>query len=404
MSTVRRVRYLVFLKDVLLLSLTSFGGPQAHIAHFQKQLVDRRRYLSEEELAELYALCQILPGPTSTQTICAIGQRLGGSSLAYLTLLIWALPSVMLMTIAGIMVSRFDAAVFTTGATRLVGPMAIGFVAYAAWLMIRRTISTKSGILIMIGAAAATFFIRSPWVFPVILVVSGGLTAFKYKRQPREEKKPMVLSWRNFWLWAGVLVLAAILGGLTGALPIRLFENFYRNGSLVFGGGQALTPMLYTEFVQYAKPVAGGESMAYVSPQHFLIGLGLVQSLPGPLFSFSAYLGALAMFGRGYGPLGEVTGGLFSALGIFLPGTFLIFFMVRVWEMLKSYRPIRASLEGISAANAGLIASAAVLLYLPLEQNLLNPIFVLGTFLILTFTRLPSWSLIPAGIVLGLLL
>lgn len=404
MSSVRRVRFLVFLKDVFVLSFTSFGGPQAHIAHFHKHLVERRRYLPAEELQELHALCQVLPGPTSTQTLCAIGQRLGGAKLAYLTLLIWALPSVILMMLAGILVANFDPGDVFPRITRYIQPMAIGFVAYAAWTMIQKSVNTKSGLGIMVAAATASFFFRTPWVFPLTLVIAGALTSFKYKKQPAQENQVSGISWNNFILWAGVLVFAAVLGAVTGAMPVRLFENFYRNGSLVFGGGQALTPLLYTEFVQYAKPLPGGEAAAYVSPENFLSGFGLVQSLPGPLFSFSAYLGVLAMHSRGYGIAGEITGGLFSAAGIFLPGTFLIFFLIRVWEMLKKYRPIRASLEGIAAANAGLIAAAAVILFLPLENNLLNYGMTIGTFMLLTFTRIPSWTLIPAGLIVGVLL
>lgn len=401
MPSVRRVRYLVFLKDVLMLSCTSFGGPQAHIAHFHKNLVDRRRYLKAEELQELHALCQVLPGPTSTQTLCAIGQRLGGAKLAYLTLLVWALPSVSLMMLAGILAANFDPGDIFPQITRFIQPMAIGFVAYAAWTMIQKSVHTKSGLGIMLGAAVASFFFRTPWVFPLTLVIAGALTSIKYKNQPAQEKQVIQMSWNNFILWASVLIFAAVLGALTGALPVRLFENFYRNGSLVFGGGQALTPLLYTEFVQYAKPLPGGEATAYVSPEDFLAGFGLVQSLPGPIFSFSAYLGVLAMASRGYGIAGEITGGLFSAAGIFLPGTFLIFFLIRVWEMLKKYRPIRASLEGIAAANAGLIAAAAVILFLPLENSVLNYGLTIGTFMILTFTRIPSWVLIPVGLLLG---
>jgi chromate transporter len=140
-------------------------------------------------------------------------------------------------------------------------------------------------------------------------------------------------------------------------LPVRLFENFYRNGSLIFGGGQVLTPMLYTEFVQYAPK-------QYLTSEEFLSGYAFVQGLPGPVFSFSSYIGALAM--RDYGIVGEIGGAVMSAAGIFLPGTFLIFFMIRIWEGLKKFRPIRASLEGINAASAGLVAAAAVLLLQPL--------------------------------------
>src|SRR5690606_6675244 len=162
------------------------------------------------------------------------------------------------------------------------------------------------------------------------------------------------IAWANFLLWGGVLLLAAALGGVTKALPIRLFENFYRNGSLIFGGGQVLTPLLYTEFVQYAPK-------QYLTSEEFLSGYAIAQTLPGPVFSFSSYIGAISM--RSYGLGGEILGSLVAAAGIFLPGTFLIFFVIRFWENLKKYRAVRASLEGITAASAGLVAAAAVIMF-----------------------------------------
>lgn len=400
--SVRRFRFIVFLKDIALLSFTSFGGPHAHIAHFQKHLVSKRKYLTESELSELNALCQVLPGPTSTQTLSAVGYKLGGAKLAYLTLLVWALPSIVVMTAAGLFVGHYQAKELSLAFTRFIQPMAVGFVAFAAYSISLKTVNTKAGVGLMILAGIGAFYFRTPFVFPAILLISGIATSFKYKSQPKEIRDKFDIKWNNFLLWALVLIAAAILGGLTKSLPIRLFENLYRNGSLVFGGGQVLTPMLYTEFVEYAKPVIDGTPKPYVEADAFLSGFGLAQSLPGPIFSFASYLGALAMNGRGYGVGGEIIGALFSAAGIFLPGIFLIFFMMRVWDHLKKYRPIRASLEGITAANAGLVACAAVLLFLPLDFNATNISFTVGTFGVLLFSRIPSWLLIPFGLVLGL--
>ena len=392
-----RVRYYLFLRDVALLSVTCFGGPQAHVAYFQKLLVKQRKYLSEEELLELNALCQVLPGPTSTQTLSAVGYRLGGPNLAYLTLLIWMLPSLAIMTIAGILLSSFEAKQMSLEFTRFIQPMAVGFVAYGAYSISLKTVKTKTGVAIMIVAGVASYFIKTPLVFPIVLLMAGMVTAIKYKAHPKEEKKKFDIAWANFFLWAGVLIFAAILGGLTKGfpfitLPIRLFENFYRNGSLVFGGGQVLTPLLYTEFVQYAPK-------QYLTSEEFLTGYAIAQSLPGPVFSFSAFIGALAM--RDFGVGGEILGGVMSALGVFLPGTFLIFFMIRVWESLKKFRGIRASLEGVSAANSGLMAAAAILLFQPLENNVMNFAFTVGTFCLMTFTKIPAWAVILAGLFLG---
>jgi chromate transporter len=393
------VRYSAFLKDVLLLSVSSFGGPQAHIAHFQNVLAKKRNYVTENELIELNALCQVLPGPTSTQTLTAVGYKLGGPSLAYLTLLIWMIPSVSIMTIAGLLISSFESKEISLAFTRFIQPMAVGFVAYAAYSISLKAITRPRALLIMIGAGVASYFIKTPFVFPITLLIAGAITAFNYKAHPREPKKKFEVRWANFSLWISVLVLAAVLGSLTkntpSLLPIRLFENFYRNGSLIFGGGQVLTPLLYTEFVQYAPK-------HYLSHEEFLSGYALAQSLPGPVFSFSAYIGTLAM--RDFGTSGGVLGAIMSAMGIFLPGTFLIFFMINIWESLKAYRPIRASLEGITAASAGLIASGAILLFQPLQLNFLNVAFTIGTFCIMVFTKLPSWAIILAGLALGFLI
>jgi chromate transporter len=392
---IQRIRYYIFLKDVLKLSVTCFGGPQAHIAHFQKFLVTERKYLSEQDLNELYALCQVLPGPTSTQTLTAIGYRLGGAGLAYLTLLVWALPAVIIMTTAGLLMTSFEKKQISLEFTRFIQPMAVGFVSYAAYSISMKTVNTKLGLVLMVIAGVASYFIKTPFVFPITLLVAGVVTSFNYKAHPKEAKKKFDIKWSNFFLWAGVLIFAAVLGGVTKALPIRLFENFYRNGSLIFGGGQVLTPMLYTEFVQYAPK-------QYLSSQEFLSGYALAQSVPGPVFSFSAYIGALAM--RDYGIIGKLLGAIMSAAGIFLPGTFLIFFMIRVWESLKKFRPIRASLEGIFAANAGLVAAAAVILFQPLENSLTNFGFTIGTFCLLSFSRMPSWAIIITGLLLGLVI
>ena len=381
--------------------MSSFGGAQAHLAHFHNILVKKRQFVTEAELAEVNALCAVLPGPTSTQTLSGIGYRLGGPSLAYLTLLIWMLPSVAIMTTAGILVGSFEAKQISLDFTRFIQPMAVGFVAYAAYSISLKTVNTKTGFFLMIAAGVAAYFIKTPFVFPITLVIAGSMTSFKYKKQPKEVKTGMALRWEALFIWIGVLVVAAGAGLITKAmgygeplLPIRLFENFYRNGSLVFGGGQVLTPMLYTEFVQYAPK-------QYLTTEEFLTGYAVAQSLPGPVFSFAAYIGALAM--RDFGVGGEIIGGVASALGVFLPGVFLIFFMIRVWESLKKFRPIRASLEGINAANAGLIAAAAILLFQPLENTFSNFGFTIFTFCLLAFTRLPSWSIIAFGLVLGFL-
>lgn len=373
--------------------MTAFGGPQAHIAMFLDLLVKKRGYLSEEDLIELNALCQVLPGPTSTQTITAIGFRLGGPNLAYLTLLIWMIPAVTIMTIAAITISNLQEQDISIEFTKFIQPMAVGFVAYAAMKISLKVVKSITAVILMILSMLAALFYPSPYLFPVILVVAGLISSGKYKAQPIEEKDEIKIEWANFILWAGVFVLAAVIGGVTKYLPLRLFENFYRNGSLIFGGGQVLIPFLYTEFVEFK---------GYLSSEEFLSGYALMQSLPGPVFSFCAYVGSLSM--RSFGLGGEIIGALAGALGIFLPGVFLIFFVIRFWDGLKKYRRVKASLEGINAASSGMVISAAVLMFLPLEPNYINFGITIGTFLILAFTKLPSPILIIIGLLAGILI
>ncbi len=359
---------------------------------FLKIIVEKRRYLTEQELLELYALCQILPGPTSTQTITAIGYRIGGAKLAYLTLIVWALPAVSTMTFLAIVASNFQNKEALISLTRFIQPMAVGFVAYAGFSISRKVVHTSVGILIMVFAALICYLIRTPFVFPVLMIVAGSLTAIKFKKQPVEEKGKLDIHWNNFIWWAGMFIGAAILGSITRELPIRLFENFYRNGSLIFGGGQVLIPMLYTEFVEFKR---------YLSSQEFLSGYALVQAVPGPVFSFSSYIGALSM--RDYGIAGEILGGLIAALGVFMPGTFLIFFIIRFWESLKKFRGVKASLEGITAASSGMVITAAILLFEPLAVDWINVVCMAGTAALLKYTRVPAPLIILAGLLAGLI-
>jgi chromate transporter len=387
------LRYYIFLKDVLLLALTSFGGPQAHIALMFKLLVEKRRYLTDQELIELNALCQILPGPTSTQTITAIGFRIGGPNLAYLTLLVWITPAATIMALAAFVISYLQENNISLHFLRIILPMAVGFVAYAAWKISVKVVNTKVAIALMVVSAVLSYFFRSPWVYPLLLIGGGAVTALRFKQHPQEKDKRLHIQWANFFLYVGVFILAAALGGATSSLPVRLFENFYRNGTMVFGGGQVLVPLMYTEFVQFK---------GYLTGEEFLSGYAIAQALPGPTFSFTAFVGNLAM--REYGIAGQFLGSFVATVGIFLPGTFLIFFVIRFWEELKKYRVVRASLEGISAVSSGMVVAAAIMLYHPIDNTLLNFGIVVATFALLMFTRIPAPVLILTGLLLGFVL
>ncbi len=405
---VRRVRGIIFLKDVAVLALTAFGGPQAHLAMMFRLLVEKRRFLSAAELLELQALCALLPGPTSTQTITVIGFRLGGPNLAYLTLLVWITPAVTLMTLAGLTLSRLDPA-RVAALVQFVQPVAVGFVAFSAYRIAEKVIHTKTSVALLVMSAMLAYFFQLPWTLPLLLLAGGAVTTVRYRKHAIiQEKTPLRIEWANFILWLGILVGAAVLGHYTRLLPVRLFENFYRNGSLVFGGGQVLAPLLYAEFVEFKHYLTGPE---------FLSGLGLVQAMPGPNFSLAAYIGALAM--RPAGGTGmQVVGALVGAAGIFLPGTLLIFFVIRFWDRLRQYRVVQASLEGINAVSAGLVWAATFLLYHPLPDRVLglpfhlgpirtlplNPLLVGCTFLLLLWEKVPSVAIIAVALLVGVLL
>jgi chromate transporter len=373
--------------------------------------VDRRRYISAAELLELQALCSLLPGPTSTQTITVIGFRLGGPNLAYLTLLVWATPAVVLMTFAALTLSHLDP-VRLGHLVQFVQPVAVGFVAFSAYRIAEKVIHTKTSVALMVAAAMLAYFFQLPWLLPLLLLGGGAITTVRYRKHAIvQEKKPLRVEWANFALWLGFLVGAALLGHYTRFLPVRLFENFYRNGSLVFGGGQVLAPLLYAEFVQFKRYLTGPE---------FLSGLGLVQAAPGPNFSIAAYIGALAMRPAGAGVAGQILGAAVGAVAIFLPGTFLIFFVIRFWDRLRQYRVVQASLEGINAVSAGLVCAATFLLYHPLPDRMLdlpgnwhlgpyygvplNPLLVGLTFLLLLWERVPSVVLIIVALLAGALI
>lgn len=369
--------------------MTCFGGPQAHFAMFIKRLVLQHRYVTEEELMEMQALCQLLPGPTSTQTITAIGFKLGGAKLSYLTLLIWILPATVFMGITALGISFFEKGTLVR-LTQFIKPMGVAFIFFAAYVIGRKVITSKTSVWLMLLAAVLGFMFRSPYLTPFLILFGGLVTSSKYRKQARMERKPIKIQWSNFLLWAAVFALVIFVGTFTKSLPVRLFENFYRNGSFAFGGGHILKPLLFNEFVEFKK---------YLSADEFLSGIALAEMIPGPTFSIASYVGSLSM--RSWGMSGQILGSLVASVGIFLPGIFMIFFVIRFWEQLKQFRGIRASLEGINATSTGLTLASAISLFQPMVSSPVNIITVLITLGLLYSEKIPSFLIIIGGICLG---
>lgn len=377
--------------DILLLSLTAFGGPQVHLMMMIERLVHKRRYVTEEELLELQALCSILPGPSSTQTVTAIGLKIGGQPLAYLTLLVWSLPAMILMTLAAIGIHYLERNAISLDFTRFVGPMAVAFLMYGASSIARKVIHNTQGWTFLVISTILAYMYPSPYMTPVLIVCGGVAASLNFKKHEKMEKAEIRIKWRPIIFWISVLIAAAIIGKITNSLPVRLFENFYRNGSLVFGGGQVLIPILYNEFVEFKH---------YLTEQEFLAGMALTQVVPGPVFSIATFVGSVSLQSHGW--FGQIVGGFVATAGIFLPGTFFIFFAYPFWDQLKRYRGIRASLEGIHAASCGLTIAAAISLFQPMMTNVQPVVTVILTLIVVAFGKVPSYLIILAGLLLGL--
>ncbi|RWU10504.1 chromate efflux transporter [Pedobacter chitinilyticus] len=393
-------RQLLFLRNVFFFTFTAFGGAQAHLSLLLRYFVNNINFVSEEELLELNALAQVLPGPASTQTLVGVAYKVGGLKLAIITFLIWILPSAAIMTLAAIWYALLDQKHKFAEALEYIHPIALGVVAYGAFQLGRKVLTTQVSIFLAIGALVGTLVLREAYVFPLAILIGGMVSSAI--GTPTEETELRVRLFANInpkklGYFIGVLLFMAMLGAIINrtspfSLPIRLFENFYRNGIFIFGGGQVLVPMMFTEFVQMKH---------YLSQTDFLSGFAFQQVLPGPTFSFTSYIGALGMKHGGYGILGQATGGLLAVLGINLPGLILVLFIVPFWNDLKKISRIKHSLSGINAVSVGFIIAAFVMLIAPVGLNWLFLGIVLATFLLLNFTKISPALIIVAGLFLG---
>jgi len=397
-----RRRELLFIRDVVLYTFTAFGGPQAHIAVLLREFIEKRRYITEEELMELNALSQLLPGPSSTQTLVGIAWKVGGLRLSIITFLIWILPSATVMCLAAISYKMFADRAKFTAILRFVHPIAVGIVGYATYTFAKRFLTTRVTGMLAAGSLLATLILQNPYAFP-ILILLGGILSSALETQPQENELRVKLfsnvNPNKVAYFIGVLLLFAALGAVINrtspfSLPIRLFENFYRNGILIFGGGQVLVPLMYTEFVELKH---------YLSSSSFLTGYALQQALPGPTFSFTSFVGGISMANKGYGVLGQIMGSLVAVIGINLPGLILILFIVPFWNDLKKITRIKNSLSGINAVAVGFMATALILLMRTFGLDLLAYGLMAITFLLLNFTKIKAPVIIILGVVIGLL-
>jgi chromate transporter len=394
--------HFIFLRDALVYTFTTFGGPQAHVAILLREFVEKRRYITEEELMELNALSQVLPGPSSTQTLVGIAWKVGGLRLAILTFLVWILPSAAVMCIAAISYKTFAASGKVDAILRFIQPAAVGIVAYAAVAFAQKFLGSSVSKYLAIGSFVATLILKNPYAFP-ILILLGGIFSSAFETQPTEDALRVKLfsnvNPKKVAYFIGIMLFFAALGALINrtspfSLPVRLFENFYRNGILIFGGGQVLVPLMYTEFVELKH---------YLTNAEFLSGYALQQALPGPTFSFTSFVGAITLGNQGYGLAGQIIGSIVAVIGINLPGLILILFIVPFWEDLKKITRIRNSLSGINAVAVGFMATAFIQLVAPFGTNWMAYLIMAGAFGLLYFTKIKTPIIIVIGVVLGLI-
>jgi chromate transporter len=404
------LRHVPFLKAVLLYAFTAFGGPQGHIGMMVRTFVQKRHDVTEKELLEYNAFCQMLPGPSSTQTVMLIALKRGGVPLALVTLLLWIMPAAVIMGLLSFVVHYFDVRDVQTNLFTYVQPMSVGFIAYAATRMMQNSIRHIATWAIMFGSIIVTILVRSPWVFPSLLVVAGTISNFSNKRIPEPLEKPKPIRWVNLWLFALIFVAAGIFSEVAriNDWPNRriynLFENFYRFGAIVFGGGQVLMPMMLFQFVNRPMQL---HRPALISGEELLTGYGVVQAMPGPVFSIVSFVGGMVM--ADYGPGWQVLGCLVATIAVFLPSTLLLFFLFPVYQNLRQHVIIYRALEGFNAAVVGIIWASGFVLFqaivgdVPsLQQVMMNVVVVIITFCLLFFTRIPAPLIVLAWLLLGL--
>jgi chromate transporter len=414
------LRHFHFLKSVFLQSITAFGGPQAHIGMMMKTFVHERPYVTKEELLEYNGFCQLLPGASSTQTITLIGYKRGGVWLAVLTLIIWILPASILMGSFSFLIEYVNKKELEH-IFKFIPPMAVGFLVYAAVISFGTSIKNPITWVIMLVSAATTYLLfKQPWVFPLLIILGGISTNLSRKRIPQTEQKPRKIKWWNIWLFAIIFIAAGILSSKAkkndwpNRKPINLFENTYRMGSLVFGGGQVLMPMMYEQFCirsVVVKEKKKDENVITIDKDDMYNGMGIVRAIPGPVFSISSFVGGLALKGMGKTQSErtamQLLGCLIGTISIFLPSALLVLFFFPIWSYLKKYAAVYRSIEGINAAVVGILIAATLYIMKDISiiqvktVSFINVATILGTFLLLNYTRIPSPVIVMLCLALG---
>ncbi len=412
------VRHIPFLKAVFLHSISAFGGPQGHVGMVLKTFVDRRKDITKEELMDYISFCQLLPGASSTQTLTLIGYKRGGIQLAVLTLIIWILPACTLMGALSFLVADLGSNSLKPTLFQFIQPMAIGFLAYAAFKAYLISVKNTITQVIMLFALLATYFLfKTPWIIPGLIIFGGIATNFSSRRIPEKEViKPRQIRWTNIWLFVLIFIVAGFLSETARKQnwdhkkPYNLFENFYRFGSFVFGGGDVLIPLMLDQYV--VRPTSeriakNNPDVIKVEREELLTGAGIVRAIPGPVFSIASFMGGIALKKGGHRI--QLLGCIIGSIAIFLPSALLVLFFFPVWQNLKKFVVVYRSLEGINAAVVGIMIAATLYLLKDVSiislstVSFINIAVIIGTFLILQYSKLPAPFIVLACLLFGLI-
>ncbi|RKG30206.1 chromate efflux transporter [Acinetobacter guerrae] len=380
--------FLIFLR----LGLTSFGGPAAHLGYFREEFVIRRQWFSDSSYADLVALCQFLPGPASSQVGIAIGFYRSGYMGALAAWVGFTLPSAIVLILFAVGLTYYDNSQLA-GVLEGLKIVAVAVVIQALWGMARSLCPDPPRITIMAFTACFVLLIPSIWGQVLAIIISGmiGLLVFKQNTVITHNSLPVSITTRAGWSWLAIffslLIGLPFLNVLFPNQIISLIDAFYRAGSLVFGGGHVVLPLLQSEIV----------STGWLNNDTFLAGYSLAQAVPGPLFTFAAFLGASME-----GSFSNWIIGLICLLAIFIPSFLLVFGILPFWERMRNNTHMRAALYSINAAVVGILLAA---LYQPIWTSSIyksqNFCMALIALIALMFWKLPPWFVVLAGGILG---
>ncbi len=369
------------------LGLTSFGGPIAHLGYFHDEYIRRRKWMDERSYADLVALCQLLPGPASSQVGMGIGLIRAGLLGGITAWIGFTLPSVLVLILFAFFMQGYD--IGDAGWIHGLKLVAVAIVAQAILSMGQKLTPDRSRATLAIIAMTITLLWPTAWSQVLIILVAGLIGMLFYRKSELPSGTSLTIPIRRrtaiicLTVFVGLLVILPILRPTINGTGLSLFDSFYRSGSLVFGGGHVVLPMLEREVVP----------TGWVTKADFLAGYGAAQAVPGPLFTFASYLGAMTS---------GVEGALIATVAIFLPAFLLIVGTLPFWSSIWRSPKLQGAFIGINASVVGILLAA---LYNPLWISaILTPVdfaFTSILFLMLVFWKLPPWSVVMTGAIGG---